>query len=144
MERSDCPLIFGEVGIQLLCLRQSSFWKELVDAVCLRGTEKVSLNILQWEGMLTAWCTNAARLQNAKVTSTDVRFPVLNFSTRSVAAERVISTSCGVSKSEEAISSTAEVFDAGFWTSHSLGIDAWMRARFSAARSCQFDAMFGE
>jgi hypothetical protein len=95
-------------------------------------------------GVLTAWCTNAARLQNAKVTSTDVRFPVLNFSTRSVAADRVISTSFGVSRSEEAISSTAEVFDAGLWTSHSLGIEAWMRARFSAARSCQFDAMFGE
>jgi hypothetical protein len=52
MERSDCFLIFGEVGIQLLCLRQSSFREELVDAICLKGTEKVSLNILKGEAYL--------------------------------------------------------------------------------------------
>jgi hypothetical protein len=145
MERSDRFLLLGKVGIQLFRLRQSSFWEELMDAVCLKRTSKVSLILLEGNaGLLTAWCTNAARLQNAKVTSTDVRSPVLSFLTRSVAADRVISTSFGVSRSEEAISSTAEVFDAGLWTSHSLGMEAWMRVRFSAARSCQFDAIFRE
>lgn len=124
MKRPDRFAIFGKVGIQFLRLSQSSFWEEFVDAVCLRRTDKVSLSISEGCAILTAWCTNAARLQNAKVTSTDVSSPTRIFLTRSVAADRVISTSFGVSRSEDAISSTAEVLDPGLWTSHSLGIEA--------------------
>jgi hypothetical protein len=39
MERSDRSVVFGKVGIQFLCLRQSSFWEEFVDTVCLETTE---------------------------------------------------------------------------------------------------------
>lgn len=141
MERSRGPARLGEMLIASARGGDGALKASLGETVYL---SVVSRGNLKWRRGPTSWCAAAARLQNARVTVSDLSSPEASLATSCVAVCSVISSSSSENQPDvvgQAVTSSCDCGGRRFaGTRHSCGIEALRSALFLAPMCSQMGA----